>query len=198
MDQHISREEWTALFSNPYPGADRMRLQARVAAHLNGCAACRELYEKGRALQAAARAMAASGQSAASRSAFRAVADAEGPARAADGPLGRLCVCVDSGTDDAAFIEDTLETEGCANKYALNPEDDGRCLLDDGEALRLELRDGRVRVALGAGEPDAECRLLAEDEEAHVARASAGQAAEIELPPDSFCTLELVFTEARE
>lgn len=191
---HVSRQDWMALFSAERRDANWMRLQDRVMAHVNECAGCRDLYEKGMALQAAARAAAgAAEQRCAGESAFRAVASADRPVRAADGPRGRLCVCVDSGAEEAAFIDDTLELEGCANKYALNPEEEGRRLLDDGGALCLELRDGQLLLALGDGEPRCECTLLAEDEEPRRAALEAGRRVGIELPPDSFCTLELVF-----
>ena len=55
---HVSRQDWMALFSANRRDANWMRLQDRVMAHVNGCAGCRDLYEKGMALQAAARAAA--------------------------------------------------------------------------------------------------------------------------------------------
>lgn len=195
-DAHVSRQDWLDLFSTRRRDAAWMRLQSRVTAHVNGCDECRALYEKGMALQAAARAFAASTRSrAGAESAFRAVASAEGPGIDPTRARGRLCVCLDSGESEGAFIEDTLELEGCANRYALNPEDDARRLADDDGALSLELRNGILTIRLAAGEPSCRCQLLADDEDARQVGARPGEPVEIPLPPDSFCTLEMVFSE---
>ena len=196
MNEHISAQEWIALFSAQRHDADWMRLQSRVMAHVNGCDACRELFEKGTGLREAAQAMVQAipaGRTGAA--AFRAVASADAPLRPAPKARGHLSVCLDSGTEDAAFIEDTLELEGCANKYAMNPEDDGKCLLDDDDALRLELSSGVLKVSLGAGEPGCDCLLLADGEDDVAARIAPGESADMPLPPDSFCTLEITFSE---
>lgn len=198
MNEHVSAMDWVALFSTHRHDAEWMRLQSRVMAHVNACEQCRELYEKGKALSEAAQAMAqANCAGRAGTAAFRAVASADAPMRRALKAQGRLSVCLDSGAEGASFIEDTLELEGCANKYALNPEDDGKRLLDDDDALRLELSGGVLKVSLGAGEPGCDCLLLSEDEGDVAAQVAPGESADLPLPPDSFCTLEITFAEGR-
>lgn len=192
--EHITERDWIALFSARDKDADWMRLQSRIMDHVNGCEPCRELYEKGMALGQAARAVAnASAPRMGSGAAFRAVASAGAPRPGASKTRGRLCVCLDTASGAPAFIEDTLELEGCANKYALNPDEDGRCLADDDDALRLTLRGDRLAVYVANGEPGGECLLIAEGEDDRRAALSPGGEAELELPPDSFCTLEITF-----
>ena len=194
-NEHISQKDWVQLFSTQKHNVDWMRLQSRIMEHVNTCDACRELYEKGMALQEAARDLASfEGTNRAGNAAFRKVASADGPKVDPARPLGRLCVCLDSSVGGEAFIEDTLELEGCANKYALNGEDDGRRLLDDDGALALTLSGGALTVRLAEGEPACECLLLSEDENDRRSALKPGSSVQIELPPDSFCSLEIVFT----
>lgn len=196
-NEHISQQDWIALFSARKHDIEWMRLQDRVMAHVNGCEQCRELYEKGMALREAAMALTAQ-PSAPYRgigSAFQAVASAEATTRATGKPRGRLSVSLDSGSECAVFFEDTLELEGYANKFALNPEVDGRCLLDDDGALRIEIKDGKLLVVIRENEIGGKCLLLADGADDRYASAEPGVEATIELPPDCFCTLVITFSE---
>ena len=193
-NSHITQNEWVELFSIRNRDKNWMLLQSRIMEHINECAECREFYGKGLALQEASMALAAStGSQLNADAAFQAVASTGKPTRNPNQVQGHLYICLDCSLSGATFVEDTLEQEGYANRYALNLEEEGRCLLDDEGALRLELQDDRLIVALESGEPDCVCHLMPEGSDDCSAKVTAGRDASIPLPSDDFCTLEIVF-----
>lgn len=190
-ENHISQAEWTQFFSARQHTAEHMKLQSRILMHAAHCDLCRGLYEKGLDLREAARAYADSAAPfAADDGAYRAVASAGSP-QTAKKHGGSLAVDIDAGT--GCFMEDSLETQGCANKYALNPEDGGARLVDDGGEMTLSLENGEVRVEIPEGKTQVTGQLLTQEGE--TALAFTQGKARAPLPAEDFCTLEMFFTE---
>ena len=190
-ENHIEKMEWTQYFASQQHTAEHMKLQSRILMHIEHCASCRDLYEKGLALQNAARAYANSAAPfAADDGAYQAVASTGSPQKTKK-RSGSLAVDIDA--DMGCFLDYTLEAQGCANKYALNPESEGKRLVDDGGEMTLALEDGKVQVIFRDEKMQVTGHLLTpEGETALVFAQGHARAA---LPPEDFCALELFFTE---
>lgn len=193
--QHISMMEWAWFYSGQKEGRGQFTLQQRVMKHLGICPECRKLYEKATALQDAASKIALLNSVDAREDAYLAVASGNTSQSNKAEIRGRLCVYIVSKRDHAQFVEGTWETSGFANRYALNAENDGRDLLDDGDSLRLYLRGDHLTIVLT--EPNVICsyQLLPETgEELRGTVNPNGAVTEIPLLQSQFLTLELVFS----
>ena len=191
-NSHITQEEWVALYSARTGAAERMRLTGRVKLHIAGCPECAALYEKANDLRTAARMLAESRAADENEDAFRAVASWQEPTASVS--QGSLFVCVDNQPGRPVFLEETLEASGLANKYALNPEDGGQTLEDDGSALRLTLSEGGLTLCLREEGVTARFLLIREDGEEGGSLASDGHPLRLPLPADDYFTLELTFS----
>lgn len=194
-DNHISTSDWIAFFSGRGHAPGREELKRRILAHILVCEQCRAFYERSTELQRAASELAAlSSSSTTDSAAYLAVASPEGivPKRETE---GSLCVCIDCQVGGAVFITDTLEQNGCAVKYAMNPECDDRILTDDGDALSLSLSNDSLSVTLSESAGTVNWQLFTDNPEQDQSGQLEGDGhpADISLPRDGLCTFEIRF-----
>ena len=191
--RHITQEEWAAIFSTPGP-LEKKAFDCRALAHIASCPECALVYEKGRDAQAAVRRYAASLEESAPAgtrdSAYLAVAsyDNRGKDQAVSGVLS---VDIDVQDGRAVFVEETLETAGFANRYAMNTEDGATRLEDDGGSLTLEAKGCSLRVFFSDPGVEASVRLITADGDTPLPL--AGDTAQTDLPDNDYCTLDIAF-----
>lgn len=194
-DEHISTSDWIAYFSGRGHTPGREELKREILGHILVCERCRAFYECSAKLQRATEELAALSSSAATDSAaYLAVASPEStwPKREME---GSLCVCIDCQADGAVFIADTLEQNGCAIKYAMNPESNDRTLTDDGDALSLALSNNLLSVTLSEPAETVSWQLFTDNPEGeHSGQLEGnGHPVAISLPRDGLCTFEIRF-----
>ena len=194
-EKHISLEEWTAVFSQP-PGREaQAALRSRILAHVSVCPACAAVYEKGRNAQAALRQYGRSllgGREEYPDGAYQAVAS-HGMGTNKQPASGSLSVDLDIQDGQAVFLEETLDTLGLANKYAMNLEDGGRRLEDDGGSLTMWTENGTIRLYYSDGTVRPSAKLITDEGE--IPLVFTENEARALLPPDDYCTLDIAFTQ---
>ena len=194
MEQHIRKEEWFYLFNPELSVPEGTKKKNHLLAHISICPECRAIFEKGRNLQVSLRRYSAiKDQSATSLwgSEYQAVASPQqGDAEEAKAS-GYLSIDIEIQNNSAVFLEETLETTGCANKYALNAVDHGQRMEDDGNALTLEADNGRIRILFSDGDAQIEAKLITE--EAIIPLHFSENVAESPLPAADYCTLDMIF-----
>lgn len=191
--EHISERDWLRLLSAREHNKEWMQLQSRLMMHINACPDCKALYDAAVEVRDAARDLRGASARSEREDGYEAVASGAPWERTAPVSAGSLSVCIDQGADAAYFLEDTMETFGAANRFAMNMEEDGSCLEDDGGELRLSLKDGQLLVVLTGG-AKCRCRISIEGGgELQGEIAADGSDNCFSLPEDSFCTLELIF-----
>ena len=136
MTNHIAAPEWRDYFSRERMTPERLRLIARVHAHIGGCAECRALHERLSESDDALRQL-TSMRPAAEQAAFRAVAS-DGPAVAE--PESVLSI----EFEDGVFLYDTLQLTGDFLRYEFLPAADSPRLADACDPdIYMEIIDGR-------------------------------------------------------
>ena len=192
-NRHITQEEWTALFSTPDP-PEQKTFACRALAHIASCPECALLYEKGRDAQTALRRYAASLQLSAPseplNSAYLAVASYDNRPKG-QAVSGVLSVDIDIQGGRAVFVEDSLETAGFANRYAMNTEDGAARLEDDGGSLTLEAKGRSLKVFFSDPGVEASVRLITADGDTPLPL--TGDTAQADLPDNDYCTLDIAF-----
>ena len=194
MEQHISRGEWIYLFDSTLNAHGDTKKKNHLLAHLAICPECQAIYEKGKNLQMAVRRFSTiSSQSASSpwNSAYQAVASPTRDNSDKSQAMGYLSIDIEILNKSAIFLEETLETTGCANKYALNMENHGQRMEDDGNALAMEMDSQNIKVFFSDNDVQMEAKLITE--EAIIPLHFSGNVAEIPLPDTDYCTLDMVF-----
>ena len=194
-EKHISREEWTAVFSQPRGRDAQAALRSRILAHVSVCPACAAVYEKGRNAQEALKWYERSvrgGRGEYPDGAYQAVAS-HGAGTNKQPASGSLSVDLDIQDGQAVFLEETLDTLGLANKYAMNLEDGGRRLEDDGGSLTIWTENGTLRLYYADGAVRPSAKLITDAGE--IPLVFTENEARAPLPPDDYCTLDIAFTQ---
>ena len=182
----ITKEEWMRFASPDCPDT----LKARILLHAASCAECRSLLEQIRSARTALHVFSDASLSRGTEGgAFRAVASADGPHR--EHVSGFLSVDFGPVNGALRFDPDSLEDSGCAQKYALNPEQEDTVLADDLGALVLRLEGRELILTLSDGEPDASCRILTDEGDPLVFPLSG--TCRQQLPEAGLYTLEITF-----
>ena len=142
MINHITNAEWLEYFSGGAFTPERLRLLARVHAHIGSCEQCRELHRRRTRMASATSAME---PRYAAPNAYRAVADETPSEKQRDW----LTVLVEMSSTGGHFLFSTLYLEGDFEKYVFLPEEDSPRLTDecdpnvwmalDGGALQIRL-----------------------------------------------------------
>ena len=138
--QHVTMEEWQLFYMNASSG--NKSLHKRILNHVISCPECRAFYDHANALADAANALARTSRPA-QEDGYAAVAGMEMPLTKT-AQTNTLTVNIDVNADGAVFLDDTVETTGSARQYAVNAENDGTCLVEDGGAFTLTLQDGTL------------------------------------------------------
>ena len=194
-EKHISREEWTAVFSQPRGRDAQAALRSRILAHVSVCPSCAAVYEKGRNAQAALRQYQRAVPEAREEypdGAYQAVAS-HGIGTNKQPASGSLSVDLDIQDGQAVFLEETLDTLGLANKYAMNLEDGGRRLEDDGGLLTIWTENGTLRLYYADGAVRPSAKLITDEGE--IPLVFTENEARAPLPTDDYCTLDIAFTQ---
>lgn len=145
MNNHITEQEWQRYFAHGENEAD-LQLSQRIHSHTKECALCAEFYKKAADLKQAAQAYADLFHLPEMDETPYAAVAAFGAETGAERNL--LSVAIDCDEGNAIFLEETLETTGAANTYAINTENDETCLQEDLQAFRLELMGTRLHIQL--------------------------------------------------
>ena len=141
MERHITKEEWILYFNHEIGFSDKLRLLR----HVSECPSCRDIMEKGNDLRYALQMNQSGGYGAGEEAGeYRAVAG-EGGAADSGNRAGYLSVMIRKLDNVLSFDEDSLESDGIANKYALNLS--GSEFSDDEKLLSLVLREGELHTA---------------------------------------------------
>ena len=141
MTNHIAASEWNDYFSRERMTPERLRLIARVHAHIGSCAECRALHERLSECDDALRQLAAM-RPAAEPAAFRAVAS-DAPAAAES----ESTLAID--IEDGVFLYDTLRLTGDFLRYEFLPAADSPRLTDAYDPdVYMEIIDDQLHLHL--------------------------------------------------
>lgn len=190
INQHVTKEEWQSFFMNK--NVD-VKLRSRLLAHVSACPECRAFYTHASELSRAARAYSAAAVCQSNESAYAAVASFSAPVSRASA-ANVFSVDIDAGEDEAVFLADTVEATGTARQFAVNPEQGGACLREDGDAFTLHLTNRRLTIRV----EDALCGKVAAtlrsfDQADQNLSFSSGEASAV-LSLNDLYSLELSFT----
>ena len=190
LSHHIDQETWALYFSDGLSAQERFAVQNRIMAHIAECPACNAFYEKAQAMRRAAQAY--SEYLHTDEDAYQAVASYR-IHEETQPSANWLSVDLEPYGTGWRFIEDSLETVGSADMLAMNPEDDGRTMADDGGDVRMSLSGQTLKVSFASNVLPARVKLLLEEEEL-VLPLRDGEA-EGELPAGTeLATLEITFS----
>lgn len=142
INQHVTKEEWQSFFMDSNSDA---KLCSRLLAHVSTCPECRDFYTHASELSRAARAYSAVLAHQSNESAYAAVASFSAPVSRASA-VNMFSVDIDAGEDEVVFLADTVEATGTARQFAVNPEQRGTCLREDGDAFTLCLTSRRLTI----------------------------------------------------
>ena len=189
MTEHISTAQWTQFYSGTISETEKLR----ILQHAAECEECRKLMEKANDLRFALRRQQESVSLADSEGEeYRAVAGPSKPS-GKTGVTGFLSVQLVQGKNGYCFDEDSIESSGTGNKYAMNASEDARSLEDDGKALSLTIETDSVCVLMTDTGARGFVHLLTEDPDTPDLPLSPE--VRLALPPGGFCELEIVFEE---
>lgn len=196
MSDHISKEEWLRFFSTKQDSDNDRDLRTKVIAHLSSCEECRNLYTSAMNVKRAVRDRATNvyKNSFSDSAAFQAVAssvnDSLSHRKTCSGSLS-VEILVHAGK--ASFQFDTLETSGCAEKYALNETQDKSSIVDDGDLLSIILKGRNIEVLFkdGAISPHA----VLDSEDGSISLPFTNGLAVASLPVEGYCSLDITLTE---
>jgi len=193
--QHITRDEWIQFYAASQPSQSNPSLQGRVLAHVAFCKECALIYKGARTLKnATANAFSVLGWNNHEDidSAYLAVAS-DSQLNKRETQTGYISVEIDGQEGLFRFVDDSVTTKGCANKYALNTEDDGLTLRDDFDAVILTIRDGKLILRLEDGSIHAQGVLHTLEKTQSLEK--AGNMYIVALPQNALCFLEITLSE---
>lgn len=196
---HISEEQWFLLLSKNADLQKKRELLPALLLHISECSECKALYERARSVQYTARRFSFAAGAArtmfSETNAYRQVASDQGNTISSQ-KAGRLGVCIETGPDNAVFLQDTFEEEGIARKYALNFENGNTYLCDDENLLSLHL-SGK-HLSLDFNDPCLLCQFLLTGEDGTSQSGmllSVQDPVPVEISPGCFYILEIFFEE---
>lgn len=189
-NQHVTKEEWQSFFMNRSSDA---KLRSRLLAHVSTCAECRAFYTHASELSHAARAYSAAVACQSNESAYAAVASFSAPNSRASA-ANVFSVDIDAGEDEVLFLADTVEVTGTARQFAVNPEQGGVCLREDGDAFTLHLTNRRLTIRVEAALCGKVAATLHSFDQAEQKLSFSGGEASAMLSLNDLYSLELSFT----
>ena len=187
MNNHITSAEWAEYKEGKGSGEERLKLFARVHAHIGSCEMCRKMHEDYVLFRSRMEAFSEKGKAAAMPGGYRAVASAE--MDASFGELGVLSVEL----GDGKFLYETLEVSGDCEKYAFVPEEDAPRLVDEcDEGTWMEIEDGKLRLSFPENdEVEVVAVVYAAEGDAYALLFDENGCAEFPLEPNARCRLEI-------
>ena len=190
MAEHITANQWTRFFSGDLNDQDRMQ----VLLHAAECEQCRKLMEKAGDLRYALAHRERTGADGADAEAaeYRAVAGIH-QRSGASGHTGYISVQLVREGEKYLFSQESPETSGIGNMYALNLSADRRSLLDDGDALSLRIGDDSIFLHINTDQISGCVHLLSELSDTPDLKLCPEM--RLELPRSGWCELEIVFGE---
>lgn len=188
MHEHISKNEWIRFFAREMASGEKLSVLRRCAE----CETCRKLLQAGQDMRFALRSPTRDEIPASEEQAYRAVASPPNHS-ASKARRGYLAVCLTQAGNGFIFSDDSLETSGWGNRYALNLSPDQKEYLDDGGALNLAITGSRIELQLKDPEVYASAVLLTDglDEQSAILAPDA----DFRLPEGGYCELEITFGE---
>ena len=191
MSNHISQEDWILFCSGEMTLPEKMP----ILRHCAKCSECRALMHAADDLRfAAARSESASEIGTfMDEQAYRAVAGKEGP-QATSGAKGYLSFRLESTENGYCFADENPAADGFGNRYAMNRSPDGRQFLEDAGALSLQISGSQLLLRYNDPEATATAQLILDGSEPPAV--ILGGETSLDLPPDGFCELEIIFEEA--
>lgn len=191
FNQHVTTEEWQLFFINNHSTQNDPSVRSRVLTHVMACPDCRAFYDKANNLSQAASAYAAALRGQEEEDGYAAVASFAQPAAKA-AASHTFTVDIDSDGSKAVFLNDTVEATGAARKYAVNTEQDGTCLQEDGDAFTLTLEGSTLHIRVeSALQGKVSATLRSFDQEQQITFTGCEAAAS--MPDDDIYILELTF-----
>ena len=191
MSNHISQEDWI-LFCN---GEMTLPEKMPILRHCAECPECRALMDAANDLRFAAARSESTSEigNFMDEQAYRAVAGKNGP-QAVSGTKGYLSFRLESTENGYCFADEDPAADGFGNRYAMNRSTDGRQFLEDAGALSLQITGSRLLLQFNDPEAAATAQLLLDGSEPPAV--TLGSETSLDLPPDGFCELEIIFEEA--
>lgn len=190
MSEHINTNEWIKYFSRKSTEEEKLQILRHVAE----CEACRNLMDKANDFRFALERR---------KQAGRPLFGAEGMEYAAVAGIypvseisdedGMLTVELIQTETGYLFAEDTLETSGVGEKYAINCSEDCRKLTDEGGALSVVIRDNQILLELNDIYVHASASLLSS--QLNEPGVEITPQAILSLPEKGTCLLQIVFEE---
>jgi len=193
--RHITRDEWTQFYTVSQPSQSNPSLQGRILAHVAFCKECALIYKGARTLKKTpANAFSVLGWNNYEDidSAYLAVAS-DSQLNKRENQTGYISVEIDGQEGIFRFVDDSVITKGCANKYALNIEDDGFTLRDDFDAMILTIRDGKLILRLEEDSIHAQGVLRTLEKTKSLEK--EGNMYIVALPQNALCFLEITLSE---
>ena len=190
MNNHITNAEWAEYKEGRGSGEERLKLFARVHAHIGSCEMCRKMHEDYILFRSRMEAFSERGRVAAMPGGYRAVASA-----GVDESLGELGV-MKIEAEGGRFLYETLEVSGDCEKYAFVPEEDTPRLVDEcDEATWMEIEDGKLKLSFPENdEVEVTAVVYGEDGSAYALLFDEHGCAEFPLGSAQRCRLEIELT----
>lgn len=195
--QHITNSQWVEFFYKDHSDAQWQALEQLILSHIEHCSDCKQLYEKGEAVRSALLQAAVRPASVPTYtdSAYVAAASYDQPDESIPDVAEDMLSVTVKNAASARFIVGSLDCQGLARQYALNPQNENRALVDDENRLSLLLENGKIYITLD--DPDFRCsvRLLADSENPPCYDVSAAHQLALDLPGNEYVIVEIRFTE---
>ncbi len=189
MTQHISTNQWMRFFSRKSNGSEKLFILQHVAE----CETCRALMDKANDFR-----FALDRQQKSDRLFFtddmeyQTVAGVH-PVPASIVTSGFLSVELIKAESGYLFSEDTLETSGIGNKFAMNCSEDHRKLSDDEDELSILIKGSQIIIENQNQNMHGSVHLLTELSDMQETRLTS--TSQLTLPLSGPCELEIILEE---